>query len=152
MCGIVGIVDYAGHFSPDKLQELTHKMRDTLRHRGPDDAGLWLSPDGRVCLGQRRLAIIDLSADGRQPMLNEDGGVAITFNGEIYNFKELRRCLEAAGHRFRSRTDTEVLCHLLEGNPEEAIAQLNGMFAFAAWRHPSRELVLARDPFGKKPL
>jgi asparagine synthase (glutamine-hydrolysing) len=152
MCGIVGVVDYEGRYSTDNLQNLTRLMRDTLTHRGPDDAGLWTSGDGRVCLGQRRLSIIDLRPEGRQPMLNEDGRVAVTFNGEIYNFQRLRRELEAAGHRFRSRTDTEVLCHLLEDEAEIVVPRLSGMFAFGAWRDPQRELVLARDPFGKKPL
>jgi asparagine synthase (glutamine-hydrolysing) len=128
-------------------------MRETLSHRGPDDAGLWTSDDGRVCLGHRRLAVLDRRPEGRQPMLNEDEQVAVTFNGEIYNFRTLRRTLEDAGHRFRSRTDTEVLCHLFEeGDPEEVIAGLRGMFAFAVWRAEDRELVLARDAFGKKPL
>jgi asparagine synthase (glutamine-hydrolysing) len=152
MCGIVGVVDYEGRFPTERLQQLTRRMRDTLTHRGPDDAGLWTSPDGRACLGQRRLSIIDLRPEGRQPMLDERGDVAVTFNGEIYNFQPLRRRLESAGHTFRSRTDTEVLCHLLEGDPAAAIPQLEGMFAFGAWRHGRRELVLARDPFGKKPL
>jgi asparagine synthase (glutamine-hydrolysing) len=152
MCGIVGVVDYAGRYSTEELQQRTRAMRDTLTHRGPDDAGLWTSDDGRVCLGHRRLSIIDLRPEGRQPMLNEDGQVAVTFNGEIYNFLPLRRDLEAAGHRFASRTDTEVLCHLLEEAPETAIPRLSGMFAFAAWRSRQRELVLARDHFGKKPL
>src|SRR5262245_35807457 len=128
-------------------------MRDALAHRGPDDAGLWSSPDGRVCLGHRRLSVIDPRREGRQPMLNEDGRVAVTFNGEVYNFRELRAALESAGHRFASRTDTEVLCHLFEdGRPADAVARLRGMFAFGAWRADDRELVLARDPFGKKPL
>jgi asparagine synthase (glutamine-hydrolysing) len=152
MCAIVGIVDYAGQFATRDLEALTRAMRDTMAHRGPDDAGLWTSPDGRVCLGQRRLSIIDLRPEGRQPMLNEDGRVAITFNGEIYNFKTLRTELEREGHRFFSRTDSEVLCHLFEGEPEAAVERLLGMFAFAAWKNDTRELVLARDHFGKKPL
>jgi asparagine synthase (glutamine-hydrolysing) len=152
MCAIVGIVDFAGQFAKRDLEELTRAMRDTMAHRGPDDAGLWTSPDGRVCLGQRRLSIIDLRPEGRQPMLNEDGRVAVTFNGEIYNFKTLRTELEREGHRFFSRTDTEVLCHLFEGEPESAVERLLGMFAFAAWKEETRELVLARDHFGKKPL
>ncbi len=152
MCGIVGLVDYEGRFSSGQLRQLAGRMRDTLAHRGPDDADLWASPDGRVCFGHRRLSIIDLRPEGRQPMLNEDGRVAVTFNGEIYNFAALRQELEAAGHRFASRTDTEVLCHLFEDDPEAAVGRLVGMFAFAAWRVPRRELVLARDHFGKKPL
>jgi asparagine synthase (glutamine-hydrolysing) len=152
MCGIVGVVDYEGRYRTPELQRLTTAMRDALAHRGPDDAGLWTSADGRVCLGHRRLAIIDPRPEGRQPMLDEAGRVALTFNGEIYNFRPLRAELERAGHRFNSRTDSEVLCHLLEGDPETAVERLNGMFAFGAWRTPQRELVLARDPFGKKPL
>lgn len=152
MCGIVGIVDDEGRLAPEQLRRLTTLMRDDLTHRGPDDAGLWSSPDGRVCFGQRRLAIIDLRPEGRQPMLNEDGQVAITFNGEIYNYQALREDLQRRGHHFASRTDTEVLCHLLEGEAADAVPLLDGMFAFAAWRSAARELVLARDPFGKKPL
>jgi asparagine synthase (glutamine-hydrolysing) len=152
MCGIVGLVDYEGRYATAQLQEWTRRMCDELTHRGPDDAGLWTSPDGRVCLGHRRLSIIDLRPEGRQPMLNEDGRVAVSFNGEIYNFQPLREALEQQGHRFASRTDTEVLCHLLEDDPVAALDRLSGMFAFAAWRAPQRELFLARDPFGKKPL
>jgi len=153
MCGIVGVVDYEGRHSTPDLQDVTRAMRDTLAHRGPDDAGSWTSPDGRVCLGHRRLSVIDPRPEGRQPMLNEDGRVAVTFNGEIYNFQTLRNELEDAGHRFASRADTEVLCHLLEdGHPTEAVAALRGMFAFGAWHADGRELVLARDHFGKKPL
>jgi len=152
MCGVVGVIDFEGRYAPPELERLTRAMRDELAHRGPDDAGLWTSPDGRACLGHRRLAVIDVRPEGRQPMTDEAGRVAVTFNGEVYNFRPLRDELERAGHRFASRTDTEVLCHLLEGDPEPALARLNGMFAFGAWRVPQRELVLARDPFGKKPL
>src|SRR5437588_6654265 len=112
MCAIVGIVDYEGIFSTTELEARTRGMRDTMAHRGPDDAGLWTSPDGRVCLGHRRLSIIDLRPEGRQPMRNEDSQVIVTFNGEIYNFPSLRAELEHRGHHFRSRTDTEVICHL----------------------------------------
>jgi asparagine synthase (glutamine-hydrolysing) len=152
MCGIVGLVDYAGTYSTAQLQDWTRRMRDELAHRGPDDAGLWTSPDGRVCLGHRRLSIIDLRPEGRQPMLNEDGRVAVTFNGEIYNYRRLRETLTLDGHRFATRTDTEVLCHLFEDDPATALDCLNGQYAFAVWRAPQRELFLARDPFGKKPL
>src|SRR5439155_4141241 len=141
MCGIVGVVDYEGRRSPAALRELTRAMRDALAHRGPDDAGLWASGDGRVCLGHRRLSVIDPRPEGRQPMLNEDGRVAVTFNGEVYNFRPLRQELEAAGHRFASRTDSEVLCHLFEDDPGAAVGRLSGMFAFAAWRGPQRGLV-----------
>src|SRR6516162_6556622 len=146
MCGIVGVVDYQGRDPTERLRQLTRSMRDVLVHRGPDDAGLWTSADGRVCLGHRRLSIIDLRPEGRQPMLNEDGQVAVTFNGEIYNFQTIRRELEARGHRFFSRCDTEVLCHLTEEEPvEAALGRLQGQFAYAAWNSPRRELVLARD-------
>jgi asparagine synthase (glutamine-hydrolysing) len=152
VCGIVGLVNYERRYRPEQLRSLTLAMREALRHRGPDDAGLWQSNDGLVCLGHRRLAIVDLRPEGRQPLLNEDGSVAVTFNGEIYNYRALTRRLEAAGHRFATRTDTETLCHLFEGDPDRAVADLEGMFAFAVWRSHSRELVLARDPLGKKPL
>jgi asparagine synthase (glutamine-hydrolysing) len=152
MCAIVGVVDYAGMFDTQAVENLTLGMRDSMSHRGPDDAGLWTSPDGRVCLGQRRLSIIDLRPEGRQPMMNEDGAVAVTFNGEIYNFQALRGELASLGHHFHSRTDTEVICHLLEHDPQAGVERLSGMFAFGAWRHPQRELILARDHFGKKPL
>jgi asparagine synthase (glutamine-hydrolysing) len=152
VCGIVGVVDYEGRFSTPELVSLTRRMRDQLTHRGPDDSGLWTSADGRVCLGHRRLAVIDLRPEGRQPMLNEDGRVALTFNGEIYNFQGLRTELLAGGHRFRSRGDTEVLCHLMEDEPEASLARLQGQFAFAAWNSPRHELFLARDAFGEKPL
>ena len=105
MCGIVGVFDYAG---PGGLDEgLLVRMRDTMTHRGPDDAGVYVAPDGRLGLGHRRLAILDLSSAGRQPMATPDGRYWIVYNGEIYNFMELRSDLEARGHRFRSRSDTE---------------------------------------------
>jgi asparagine synthase (glutamine-hydrolysing) len=146
------MVDYEGRYATAELERLTRQMRDAMTHRGPDDAGLWTSADGRVCLGHRRLSIIDLRPEGRQPMLNEDGAVAVTYNGEIYNFQSLRKELEGRGHRFRSRCDTEVLCHLMEEQPEASLARLQGLFAFASWNTPRRELFLARDSFGKKPL
>jgi asparagine synthase (glutamine-hydrolysing) len=152
MCGIAGVVDFGATHPAPQLRAWVLAMRDTIAHRGPDDAGLWTSADGRVCLAQRRLAIIDLRPEGRQPMGNEDGSVVVTFNGEIYNFAALTRRLRERGHRFATRTDTETLCHLLEDDPLNAVEQVQGMFAFAAWRHKDQELVLARDPFGKKPL
>jgi len=152
MCGIVGLVNIEQRYSPADMRRLTLAMREVQIHRGPDDAGLWLSDDNMVCLGHRRLSIVDLRPEGRQPMLNEDGGVAVTFNGEIFNYPELRRQLADAGHRFATRTDTETLCHLFEHDPQDAVARLEGMYAFGIWRRDARELVLARDPFGKKPL
>lgn len=156
MCGINGIIDLAGSLGRSRLEALCVAMRDTMTHRGPDDAGVWTSPDGRVSLGHRRLSILDLRPEGRQPMSNEDESVQVTFNGEIYGFQPLKSELERAGHRFRTRTDTEVLPHLFESMAPESIAprlnRLDGMFALAAWHRREGRLLLARDPFGKKPL
>jgi asparagine synthase (glutamine-hydrolysing) len=125
-------------------------MTRALAHRGPDGEGVEIL--GPAALGHRRLSIIDLSPAGRQPLSNEDGSVWITFNGEIYNFHELRAFLEAKGHVFRSRTDTECLVHLYEEEGEELVARLRGMFAFAIWDAKRRRLLLARDRAGEKPL
>ena len=127
-------------------------MRDAMAHRGPDDAGLWQSADHRVVLAHRRLSIVDLSPAGHQPMSNDDGGVWITFNGEIYNHAALRPGLEAKGHRFRSRTDTEVIVHQYAEQQNECLGALDGMFAFAIWDAARERLLLARDRMGKKPL
>src|SRR5262245_57920960 len=127
-------------------------MRDTMTHRGPDDAGTYMSPDGRVGLGHRRLSIVDLSAAGRQPMSNEDGSVWITFNGEIYNHASLRAALERKGHTYRSRTDTETLLHLYEEEGPDFVRQLEGMFAIGLWDARKGELLLVRDRLGIKPL
>ena len=124
--------------------------------RGPDDAGLHLDgvpADGlHIGLGHRRLSIIDLSSAARQPMANEDGTIRLTYNGEIYNYKALRRELEAKGHRFRSDSDTEVVVHLYEEEGVEAVRRLNGMFAFGLWDERRRRLWLCRDRIGIKPL
>ena len=113
MCGICGIYEY-GASQGGVVDSLVARMRDTMTHRGPDDAGSYVSDDHRVGLGNRRLAIVDLSQAGRNPMQNEDGRVWITFNGEIYNHESLRPGLEARGHLYRSRTDTETIIHLYE--------------------------------------
>ena len=148
MCGICGIVhvDPARAVDPDILAG----MRDVLRHRGPDDAGSWTGPG--IGLGHRRLAIIDLSSAGRQPMSNEDGSVWVTYNGEIYNYAGLRRELLAAGHAYRTKTDTEVLVHLYEDRGDALVDRLRGMFAFAIWDRNARRLLLVRDRLGIKPL
>ncbi len=125
-------------------------MTKAIAHRGPDGEGLWI--EGAVGLGHRRLAIIDLSAAGRQPMHTEDGRYVLSYNGEIYNFRELRVELEAKGFRFRSRTDTEVLLYSLAAWGLAALDRLNGMFAFALWDRVERRLTLARDRYGVKPL
>src|SRR6185436_17210925 len=127
-------------------------MNDRLVHRGPDSDGLYVSPSASAGLAFRRLRIIDLTPNGSQPMPNEDGSVQVVFNGEIYNFKELRSGLAARGHRFRSQTDTEAIVHLYEEKGADAIADLDGMFAIAIWDEPAQRLTLARDRAGKKPL
>ena len=150
MCGISGLANWGN-------AEVLARMTSVQRHRGPDDSGVWewRFPDGGyVGLGSRRLAILDLSADGHMPMSNEDGSVWITYNGEIYNFVELRRELESKGHRFRSHTDTETIVHAYEEFGAECLNRLNGMFAFAICdlRGTSPKLFLARDHFGIKPF
>ena len=146
MCGIAGIVDLQARLV-DPL--LVRRLCDVLIHRGPDDEGYYI--DGPVALGQRRLAILDL-AGGRQPMSNEDGTVWITFNGEVYNFRELRERLEGLGHRFATRSDTEVIVHAYEQYGPDCVKELRGMFAFTLWDQRARTLMLARDRVGKKPL
>ncbi|MDR7544436.1 MAG: asparagine synthase (glutamine-hydrolyzing) [Armatimonadota bacterium] len=148
MCGIVGVA------SPDPVQERQWLVaaRDVLRHRGPDDAGEWWSDDGRVGLAHRRLAIIDLSPSGRQPMADVTGELRVVFNGEIYNFRELRSELETKGHGFHSRTDTEVILAAYRQWGLQCLSRLNGMFAFCLFDLPRRRLFLARDRAGEKPL
>jgi asparagine synthase (glutamine-hydrolysing) len=148
MCGIVGIAA-VNAAAPDWL--LT-TMRDTLRHRGPDDTGAWWSPDRRVSLSHRRLAVIDLSPGGHQPMSDTVGDLWITFNGEIYNYLEVRRELEARGHRFRTASDTEVILASYRAWGVDCLVHLNGMFAFGLYDVPARRLFLARDRAGEKPL
>jgi asparagine synthase (glutamine-hydrolysing) len=148
MCGIAGILRTSDSFACD--EELAVRMRDTMAHRGPDDGGVW--SDGTATLAHRRLSIVDLSPAGHNPMPNEDGTVWITFNGEIYNHRELRRELEAKGHVYRSQTDTETIVHLYEEEGPRCVERLDGMFAFAIWDARRRELFLARDRIGKKPL
>ncbi len=148
MCGICGIFDAeAQGVSHESLIRL---MASTIAHRGPDDEGFYVSP--YCVLGHRRLNIIDLSPLGRQPMTNEDGTVWVSFNGEIYNYRDLRADLIRRGHQFRSRTDTEVLVHLYEEKGESFLTELNGMFALSLWDDRRGKLLLARDRFGKKPL
>jgi asparagine synthase (glutamine-hydrolysing) len=127
-------------------------MNETLRHRGPDDAGVWRSADRTAALAQRRLAVIDLTPGGHQPMLEDEGGLAIVFNGEIYNFQDLRSELEAHGHRFRSTSDTEVLLKAYRQWGLDCVSHLEGMFAFAIYDAGERRVFLARDRAGEKPL
>jgi asparagine synthase (glutamine-hydrolysing) len=150
MCGITGILASADGFALS--EELITDMRDQMVHRGPDDGGAWHSPDGRVGLAHRRLSIVDLSPAGHQPMTNEDGSVWITYNGEIYNHAALRDELQRKGHVYRSHTDTETILHLYEEEGPRCVERLQGMFAFAIWDGRRRELFLARDRLGIKPL
>ncbi|MDD5449050.1 MAG: asparagine synthase (glutamine-hydrolyzing) [Candidatus Omnitrophica bacterium] len=164
MCGICGKI-ISGNNS-DIKEELIHKMCGVLEHRGPDDEGVYLNRSPGQCeasrrdqvtrsqvgLGHRRLSIIDASPAGHQPMSNEDGSIWIVLNGEIYNFQDLRASLVKQGHRFRSRTDTEVILHLYEEKGAGCLSDLRGAFAFAIWDENRGRLFLARDRIGKKPL
>ena len=150
MCGITGWANLDSRTPPaGGARELLHSMCERMVHRGPDSEGLMVSSG--VALGMRRLAIIDL-VTGEQPTFNEDKSVAVILNGEIYNYRELRRDLEKRGHSFRSQSDTEVLPHLYEEYADEMVQHLNGMFAFALWDSRRRRLLVARDRFGEKPL
>lgn len=147
MCGIVGIHNFDGApIDPNVLEN----MAQLIAYRGPDDEGFWFAKG--VGLGHRRLSIIDLSSAGHQPLSNEDASIWIVFNGEIYNYKELRGTLEGKGHRFRSNTDTEVIIHSYEEWGHDCLQRFNGMFAFAIWNDKEQELWLVRDRLGVKPL
>jgi asparagine synthase (glutamine-hydrolysing) len=147
MCGIAGFVNRDPACPAD--EELLRRMTRTLVHRGPDEEGYFTA--GPVGLGMRRLRIVDL-AGGKQPIPNEDRSVWIVFNGEIYNFRDLRRELESRGHKFTTNSDTEVIVHLYEERGADCVQELRGMFALAIWDTKARTLLLARDRFGKKPL
>jgi asparagine synthase (glutamine-hydrolysing) len=148
MCGIGGKLFFDRSRSVDPA--LLERMNRILAHRGPDDAGVFSR--GPIGLAHRRLSIIDLSPSGHQPMSDADGAVWITYNGEIYNFPELRQALERDGTRFRSRTDTEVILALYDRYGPACVGHLRGMFAFALWDGRRQRLLLARDRVGKKPL
>jgi asparagine synthase (glutamine-hydrolysing) len=150
MCGIAGLFHYADPPRPPPGRDLGLRMTNRLAHRGPDDSGLYAGP--RVLLGHRRLSILDLSARGRQPMSDPAGDCRVVFNGEIYNFREVRATLEGRGRRFHSGTDTEVLLQAFLEWGDDCVARFNGMFAFAVWDGRRGRLWLARDPFGIKPL
>jgi asparagine synthase (glutamine-hydrolysing) len=145
MCGIAGFILREGEAPPGLVQA----MCDQMRHRGPDDEGFYV--EGGCALGMRRLSIIDLNT-GHQPISNEDESIWVVFNGEIYNYQELREELARKGHRFLTHSDTETLVHLYEEEGQEGLSRLRGMFAFAIWDRRNRRLFLARDRFGKKPL
>ena len=150
MCGIAGVLTARPNAAT--LVPSVSSMLAAVRHRGPDDEGIWVAAAGHAAFAHTRLSIIDLSAAGHQPMSSADGRFTITFNGEIYNHRELRRSLEQRGIRFTSQTDTEVILQGFAADGLSSIARLRGMFAFAVWDERDRVCVLARDPFGIKPL
>ena len=147
MCGIAGFVAIDGLDQDASSRAL--RMRDVITHRGPDEAGLHV--DGYAALAHRRLSIVDLSS-GQQPLSNEDGSIWVIFNGEIYNHGDVRRELEAHGHAYRTRSDTETIVHAYEQWGEDCVHRFRGMFAFAIWDAPKRRLLLVRDRLGIKPL
>ena len=151
MCGIATIFAYTPD-TPSVDREELLRVRERMVPRGPDGCGMWFSDDHRVGLAHRRLAILDLTETGSQPMATPDGSLVVTFNGEIYNYKELRAGLEKKGYRFYSTSDTEVLLHLYAERGAEMVHHLRGMYAFAIWDSRRQRLFLARDPFGIKPL
>ena len=151
MCGIAGILS-TQTAEADRLEAPLIRMQEALRRRGPDDTGLWVSACGRARFAHTRLAILDLSPAGHQPMLSADGALSIVFNGEIYNFRELRAALEHDGVKFETRSDTEVLLRLYEREGSAMVGRLRGMFAFAIWDGREGRALLARDPLGIKPL
>jgi asparagine synthase (glutamine-hydrolysing) len=151
MCGIAAI--YAYHSTAPKVgRGELRRIRDHMAARGPDGCGEWFSEDGCIALGHRRLAIIDLSERGAQPIVSADSQLVISFNGEIYNYRTLRTQLERKGYVFQSQSDTEVLLHLYAEKGEAMLEELRGMYALALWDGRKKGLFLARDPFGIKPL
>src|SRR5688572_18925682 len=147
MCGVAAIY---GEDAPAAEAALRRAL-GRMRHRGPDGCGVWLSPDRRVSLGHTRLSVIDLET-GSQPLGSEDGQIQAVVNGEFYDWEHIRRTLEERGHRFRTRTDSEILVHLYEERGLECLAHLRGEFAFVLWDGHRRRLVAARDRWGIKPL
>ncbi len=153
MCGIAGFFDFSGQNTEAVLQEQVELMTDAIRHRGPDDSGAWIDPGQGIALGFRRLAILDLSPTGHQPMLSADERYVIIFNGEIYNFADLRSELTSLGYSFRGTSDTEVmLAGIVQWGVEGAVRRFNGMFSIALWDRQERVLSLIRDRLGIKPL
>src|SRR5262245_43209400 len=151
MCGIVGIYEY-GVTVPTVSEALIAQMRDRMTHRGPDDAGTYITANRRLGFGHRRLSIVDLSPAGHNPMPNEDESIWITFNGEIYNHEKWRENLISTGHTYHSRSDTETIIHLYEERGLDFVHEIEGDFAIALWDANLHCLILARDRVGVKPL
>src|SRR5437016_2550754 len=153
MCGFAGFFDPLGRNNEQELLAIGSRMAETLIHRGPDDGGVWADASAGISLGSRRLAIVDLSPEGHQPMSSRDGRYVIAFNGEIYNFKAIASELLGLGHAFRGHSDTEVmLAAISEWGLQKALERFNGMFAFGLWDKKERLLHLVRDRLGEKPL
>jgi asparagine synthase (glutamine-hydrolysing) len=153
MCGFCGFIQIGNNSPSEAMLHSAHRMADTLRHRGPDDGGAWVDAEAGIALSHRRLSIIDLSPQGHQPMASASGRFVIAFNGEIYNFVDLRRELEPSGVQWRGHSDTEVMLAAFEvWGVEKSLQRFNGMFAFALWDREQRALHLARDRLGEKPL
>jgi asparagine synthase (glutamine-hydrolysing) len=153
VCGLAGILDPTSSLRGEPLADAVTRMTGALRHRGPDDEGLWSDPTAGIALGHRRLSVLDLSQAGHQPMLSPGGRYVVSYNGELYNFARLRDTLEGAGVRFASRSDTEVLLAGIEvWGLDDMLQRCNGMFAFALWDRRERALTLVRDRLGEKPL
>lgn len=153
MCGIAGFVEPARGRGVEECELIARSMASSLAHRGPDDEGTWVDAEAGVALGHRRLAILDLSQEGHQPMQSQDGRYVLVYNGEIYNFQALRRELEQKGHVFRGHSDTEVmLAAFCQWGFRPALERFVGMFAFALWDRQANRLHLARDRAGEKPL
>ena len=152
MCGIAGILNFSGALSPEMMRATAQRMANTMTHRGPDDGGIWIDPTNFCALAHRRLSIIDTSPAGRQPMLTANGDACISYNGELYNFEDLRNELQEEGCSFRGRTDTEVFLQGLRTRDVGFLEKTDAMFALAYFDVRNRELILARDAFGEKPL
>lgn len=147
MCGITGV--WIQSAAKDDIKQQVTEAVARLRHRGPDDSGVWLNGSG-VALGHTRLSILDLSARGHQPMISDDGRFVVVFNGEIYNFAEVRKKLEAAGHTFSGTGDTEVILHAVSEWGSDAVRSFVGMFAIALWDEQEKKLELIRDRVGDR--
>ena len=153
MCGITGYCTFSNDNSYEQLESIINKMSDSLSSRGPDDKGFWIDSNKGIALGHRRLSILDLSSSGRQPMVSNNQRYIISFNGEIYNFKDLKTILIKKGYNFKSNTDTEVmLMSFEEWGIKDSLQRFDGMFAFVVWDRNKNEFWLARDKIGEKPL